>query len=96
MGASANAFEPDEEGITDAIMSLRDSTTDVAASCMFTAIVTMYAAADRPVRSGMLADTCRPLNLLNAHASAESGAEVTVIHWRDLCFRDEVGSRFGA
>ena len=69
-GASANAFEPDEEGITDAIMSLGDPSTDVATSRMFAAIMTVYTATDRPVRSGMLADTCRPLNLLNAHASA--------------------------
>ena len=69
-GASANAFEPDEEGITDTIMSLRDSTTDVAASCMFTAIVTVYTATDRPVRSGVLADTRRPFYLLDTHAAA--------------------------
>ena len=96
MGASADAFEPDEEDITDAAMSLSDSTTNVATGCMFTAVVTVYTATDRSVRSGMLADTCRPFNLLNAHASAESGAEVTVIHWWDFCLCDEMGFCFGA
>ena len=70
MGASADAFEPDEEGITDAIMSLGDPTPNVAASRMFAAIMTVYTATNRPIRSGVLADTRRPFYLLDTHAAA--------------------------
>jgi len=96
MGIPAGALEPDTECITDAIMPLSDTTTNVANGCMFAAIVAMHTSTDCSVRSGVLTDTRCPLDLLSAHATAQSGAKVTVIHWWDLCFRDEVGTRLGA
>ena len=84
------------ECITDVVVSLCDSPTDIASSSMSATVMAVISAADGAVGSRMMTDTRRPLNFLNAEAPTQCGAEIAIIHRGSAFFRNEVGTRFRA
>ena len=67
---SADGLQPSMEGIANSIMPLCGTSTNAAFGGAFASIMAMNYAADGAVGSCVVADTRRPFNLLNAHASA--------------------------
>ena len=96
IGVFPDVAKPPTVRITDVIMPLPYTTTDVALGCMFPAVMSMDSPTDGAVGACMLADSVGALKLLDPKLSPYGGFEITVIHPWCPFFRDEVGTRFGA
>ena len=84
------------ECITNVVVSLCDSPTDIASCSMSATIMAVISTTDGAVGSRMMTDARCSVNFLNAEASSKRSAEVPIVHWRSALFRDEVSTRFRA
>ena len=87
---------PAPQGITDIIMALPNSTTNVALDGMVSSIMTMHRATDGAIGSRMLADASGALNLVDPQLPPNGRPEVPIVHTCGPLFRDKVSARFWA
>ena len=93
---STDALKPSVKRITDIIVTLRGSPTDVASGSMPATVVAMDSAADGAVGSCMVTYPSCSRDPLDAKAPTQCCAEVAVIQRGSASIRNEVGTCSGA
>ena len=93
---TADVSQPVVKRISNIIMPLSDTTADVALGGMPAPVVAVVDTADGAIGPSMMADARSPFDLLNAEATSEGSAKISVIHGRCPFFRDEESTRFRA
>ena len=96
LGALPDVAQPPTERITDVIVPLPYTTTDVALGRVFPTVMPMNCPTDGAVAACMLTYTSGALKLIDPKLSPNGGPEISAIGPRRSFLHDEVGTRFGS